>query len=212
VYARSLKIHTKSIERLIDMKIAVGGSAANPPHFGHKQVVEAVVKTSDFNQVLWIVSGDRPDKPGLPDSKIRWQMGKMLFANNKYVSVLYEQERAVPTCYVIDDLQTQYPLAKIVWYCGADHFVPRQQFRGKCDILGFWDKGKHLFENQEFLIIPRKGIDMGKLQLPQKYQILDVQIPEISSTKIRHKIKAGKKVTETLPEIVKHIKKNNLYR
>ena len=47
------------------MKIAVGGSAANPPHFGHKKLLEAVVATGEFDQVRWTVSGDRPDKPGM---------------------------------------------------------------------------------------------------------------------------------------------------
>ena len=194
------------------MKIAVGGSAANPPHFGHKQVVESVVLLGCFDQVRWIVSGDRPDKPGLPNSKIRYEMGKMLFANSGDVLVFYEDEQAIPTFQVIAELQKCYPEAEIVWYCGADHFVPRERFGGNCDILGFWDFGEELFDNQEFLIIPRKGLDMNKLQLPKKYRILDVQIPEISSTVIRQKIINGDEVKETLPEIVEYIEKNNLYR
>jgi len=194
------------------MKIAVGGSAANVPHFGHKKLVEAVVSTKKFDQVRWIVSGDRSDKPGMPKSKYRYEMGKMLFATNNDVTVLYEPEEAIPTFQVITNLKTCCPEAEIIWYCGADHFVPRKKFNDRCDVLGFWDYGEELFENQKFLIIPRKGVDMSMLQLPKNYQILDVNIPEISSTEIRYKIANGRNVIETLPEIVKYSAKFQLYK
>jgi len=189
------------------MKIAIGGSAANPPHFGHKRLVEAVVGTGAFDRVFWIISGDRPDKPGLPRAEIRYRMNEMLFADNKKVVMFCERGKAVPTYQVITDWRKRYPRAEIVWYCGADHFVPRERFNGDCDILGFWKKGKELFEKQKFLIVPREGIDMSRLQLPNNYQILEAQIPEISSSEIRRKIQDGETVTETLPEIVKIAKK-----
>jgi nicotinate-nucleotide adenylyltransferase len=89
----------------------------------------------------------------------------------------------------------------------------REQFDGKCDVLGFWNEGEYLFENQKFLIIPRRGINMNTLQLPSDYKILDVEIPEISSTDIRNRIKQGKFVNElTECEIVKYIQNNKMYQ
>jgi len=194
------------------MKIAVGGSAANPPHLGHKKLVEAIISTGEFVQVHWIVSGDRPDKPGLMEAKIRYEMGKLLLKNTKEVIISYEKQEAIPTVYVLEKLQRQYSKARIVWYCGADHFVRREKFGGDCDILGFWDKGKFLFENQDFLIIPRVGLDMNNLQLPVNYQILSVQIPKISSTNIRCRLKQKKSVAKFVgADVRKYIKKNKLY-
>ncbi len=194
------------------MKIAIGGSAANPPHFGHRDLVGAVVATGEFEQVRWTVSGDRPDKPGMIASRVRWEMGKLLFADDNDVSVLYEVDQAVPTVFVIENLKQCYPGVEIIWYCGADHFVPREQFDNKCDVLGFWNEGEYLFENQEFLIIPRKGIDMNALQLPWNYKILDVEISEISSTDIRNRIEQGKSVDIfTEGKIVEFILQKKLY-
>ncbi len=195
------------------MKIAVGGSAANPPHQGHKLIVQSIVNTQRFDQVRWIVSGDRPDKPGLILSRQRWEMSQLLFGGNFPGHILYEPEEAIPTVTVLNNLQECYPQAEITWYCGADHFVPRERFEGNCDILGFWDEGTYLFEKQKFLIIPRQGIDMENLQLPQKYEILEVLIPEISSTKIRRQIQRGKDVSELVgQEVNQYINQHKLYQ
>lgn len=195
------------------MKIAVGGSAANPPHFGHKKIVDSIMTTKEFDQVRWIVSGDRPDKPGMVSSRIRWEMGKRLFHQSKKLLILYEPDRAISTVEVLKNLQQCYEVAQIVWYCGADHFVPREQFKGNCDILGFWDDGEILFEKQEFLIIPRKGLDMNSLQLPKHYQLLDVSIPEISSTTIRSHVAKGESIEQFVGlDVADYIQQKNLYR
>ncbi len=194
------------------MKIAVGGSAANPPHFSHKKLVEAIVATGEFDQVQWIISGNRPDKPGLISSRQRWEMIKHLFGNNHPAKITYEAGPAIPTIEVLDKIGKNYPQAKIVWYCGGDHFVPREKFGGQCDILGFWHEGKRLFREQEFLIIPRKGIDIKLLQLPKKYQILNITIPEISSTEIRQRIINNKPIKHLVGDAVaEYIQVNNLY-
>ncbi len=197
----------------ISMKIAVGGSAANPSHIGHQKLVEAIMSTEEFDQVRWIVSGDRPDKPNMPLSRLRWEMGKLLFNQNKKPLILYEPDQAIPTIEVLENLQECYKNSQIVWYCGADHFVPRKRFNGDCDILGFWDDGKILFEKQEFLIIPRKGLDMNILQLPKHYKILNVSIPEISSTDIRSRVVDGKSIDQLVSkEVATYIQQKKLYR
>ncbi len=194
------------------MKIALGGTAANPPHFGHKKLVEAALSTGEFDQVQWIISGNRPDKPGLISSRQRWEMTKCLFGDNYPAKITYEVGPAMPTIKILDEIGKNYPQAKIVWYCGSDHFVPREKFGGQCDILGFWHKGEKLFCEQEFLIVPRKGIDMKLLQLPKKYQILNIAIPEISSTEIRWRILQNKPISQfTNRQVIDYIKRNNLY-
>lgn len=195
------------------MKIAVGGSAANPPHFGHRELVSAVIGIRKFDQVRWTVSGDRPDKPGLPEARLRWEMGRMVMDRLEPLEVLYESGKAVPTIHVIADIRRSFADAEIVWYCGADHFLPREKFSGKCDILGFWDDGEYLFENQEFLIIPRKGLVMEALQFPKRFTILEADIPEISSTEIRRCIQAGERISHlTSEEVERYIRKKKLYR
>ena len=42
-------------------RIAIGGSAANPPHTGHLALIEALIHSNLFDVVIWIPSGNRPD-------------------------------------------------------------------------------------------------------------------------------------------------------
>lgn len=166
----------------------------------------------EFDQVRWTVSGYRTDKPRMILSKDRWEMVRLLFGKSTQSIALYESDCAIPTRDVLANLKSCYPSAEIVWYCGADHFVPRERFCGKCDVLGFWYDGEKIFEKQEFLIISRRGIDMNALQLPRRHAILNVDVPEISSTEIRTRLEKGLDVEEFVDvEVAEYIREKNLY-
>ncbi len=44
------------------MRIAIGGSAANPPHWGHLQLLIVLLECGLFDRIIWIISGSRADK------------------------------------------------------------------------------------------------------------------------------------------------------
>jgi len=193
------------------MKIAIGGSAANPMHYGHRQLLEMIIGLKEFDKVYWIISGERLDKPGLPDSFHRWQMAKML-TKNLFLNLNYEKGLSVPTFYVIKNFQKKFPAAEIVWYCGSDHFIPRQKFNDLCDVEAFWHKGEWLMENQKFLIVKRKGLGAEDMHYPKNFVLLEANIPEISSTMIRKRIMNGlDNVQYTSIEVLNYIKENQIY-
>lgn len=193
------------------MKIAIGGSAANPVHYGHRELLERIIRLNEFNKVEWIVSGERPDKPGLPDSFHRWQMAKMLIKNSR-VNLGYEKGLSTPTFYVIKKFQEKFPQAEIVWYCGSDHFISRAKFAGLCDVEAFWHEGNQLMERQKFLIIKRKGTEDSLMRYPKNFVLLEANIPEISSTVIRQRIMRGLDNAQyTSSEVLDYIKENQLY-
>lgn len=193
------------------MRIALGGTAANPAHYGHKRLVEAIVGLRYFDQITWIVSGDRPDKPGLLPAIDRWHMTKLLITDPR-VNVVYEDEKAVPTVEVIRRAQKDFPHADILWYCGLDHFVSREQFDGLCNIEGFWHEGETLMKRQHFLIVKRKGLERSVVRYPKRYTLIDRDIPEISSTEIRQRLAEGLDNTlYTSQAVLGYIAQKNLY-
>ncbi|MFA5993450.1 MAG: nicotinate-nicotinamide nucleotide adenylyltransferase [Parcubacteria group bacterium] len=193
------------------MKIALGGSASNPAHYGHKFLAEAVLKTGEFDRVRWIVSGERPDKPGMPAVFHRWQMTQLL-AMDQFIEIAYEKKQAVSTVEVIRRTQQEFPQAEIVWYCGSDHFLARRQFAGVCDVEAFWEEGEWLMNHQPFLIAVRKGATQEKMRYPEKCLFLESAIPEISSTHIRQNVR-DKKDNQifTAPAVLQYMEKNRLY-
>ena len=172
------------------MRIALGGTAANPAHYGHKRLVEAIIDLKYFDTIAWIVSGDRPDKPGMLPAIDRWHMTKLLITDPR-VDVVYEDGVAVPTVEVIRKAQKDFPYADITWYCGLDHFVAREQFDGLCNIEGFWHEGEMLMKRQHFLIVKRKGLERSVTRYPKRYTLIDCDMPDISSTEIRQRLAKG---------------------
>ncbi len=191
------------------MKIAIGGSAANPPHLGHKQLVEAVVQMGEFDRVQWIISGNRPDKPHLMPVHMRHQMSKALFGDNCGAEIIAEHGDAVPTITVLDAMQERYPDAEITFFCGSDHFVCKDAFDGNCEVMGFWDEAPRLFATYRFLIFLRAGSDARNLQLPPKARLCRADIPQISSTDIRHRIRCGQSVVPLVGKDVAAVIDNN---
>jgi len=53
-------------------QIAIGGSAANPPHNGHALLISKLLECNLFTKVIWIISGDREDKECsvFPDDRV----------------------------------------------------------------------------------------------------------------------------------------------
>lgn len=135
----------------------------------------------------------------------------LLFSQIKEVEVRYEIGKSVPTFRVIDDLKGEFPGSDITWYCGSDHFLGRERFGGKCDVLGFWDRGDELFFTQKFLIFARKNIDRSRLQLPQNTRFCDSDLPDISSTKIRERLSINMPIDDLVgKDISAYITQNNI--
>ena len=193
------------------MRIALGGTAANPAHYGHKKLVETIINLKCFDKIVWIVSGDRPDKPGLLPAIDRWRMTRFLITDPR-VDVTYEEGTAIPTVEVIRKAQKDFPHACITWYCGLDHFVARDQFDGLCNIEGFWHEGERLMKKQHFLIVKRKGLERSVIRYPRNYTLIDGGVPDISSTLIRQRLADGLDSTfYTSQAVLDYIEQQQLY-
>ena len=200
-------------------KIAVGGSAADPPHNGHYAVIKKLIELERFDLVIWILSGFRPDKnlKVIPDDRVamtelmldktwRTKPGTRLVV--KYDDVY---NKNTPTAKRIHRLEHEYPGAEIVWFTGSDSVIPRPEFGGKCEIEVNWTYGQYLMVHKKFIILNRPGyeIDFG---LPENFEVLDVQVPSISSSDIRSRIKFGQEFEHLVhPEVGAYIKRNQLY-
>ena len=195
-------------------KIAVGGSASNPPHLAHRALVQAVYDTGEFDEVHWLVSGQRYDKPDMIDPSHRFAMAQMTFAGlHDNIIVDREDEQTRPTVEVLRDYQKAYPDAEIVWYLGADHFAPKEEYGDVCDIVHFWDAGEILLREASFLIIQRNGYEIAPNCMPCKYDILSQSgIPFVSSSDARHNIHFGISNEGILhPDVINYIDDNQLY-
>jgi nicotinate-nucleotide adenylyltransferase len=203
-------------------KIAIGGSAANPPHKGHLELVRTLLMSREFDKVIWIPSGERQDKKLSVDAQHRAHMTKLLFPTPWFVdkkvkfSIDYSDIHGIntPTIVHLNRLENKFPESKIYWYTGSDSVAPQEKYSGVSEIEARWFEGKELLKSYSFLILPRGGYPHPKdLLLPKQFIYWDVALPDIESSVIRHNI-AHQKPWEhlTTPPIVRYIKENHLYQ
>lgn len=209
-------------------RVGVGGSAANPIHWGHLIMLEAVMKSGLFDEVFWIPSGIRKDKSGLSSVNFEHRMVMILRAfsspelrerNMRLAEnpplILWDDVcgRNTPTVKWFEKLRKKFRSAEIIWYTGSDSVAPQKKFGGRCEIEALWVEGEKLMKDYKFLIIPRPGyVHPKNLALPPQFEILKARLPKISSSDIREKIAAGKKFEHLVPRsVAEYIKENNLY-
>lgn len=196
------------------MRIEIGGSAANPPHVGHRALLEKMLQRKQSQKILWLPSGIREDKEGFIDPIHRVAMTQMTLAGLEIELLLddvYGKNHS--TIWWLEKMQQKNPGCEIVWYTGVDSFVPCEKFHGRCEVEARWERGEELIRNWKFLIIPRKGFPHpSELNLPKQFEIFETEVPNISSSDIRSRIANSRPFAHlVVPGVASYIKENCLY-
>ncbi|MGF1722414.1 nicotinate-nicotinamide nucleotide adenylyltransferase [Vibrio kyushuensis] len=125
-------------------KIAVFGSAFNPPSLGHKSVIESL---GHFDQVLLIPSISHAWGKEMLDYKIRCQLVDAFIEDLSGVNVqrslveeaLLKPSQAVTTFSVLEALEKQNPNSELTFVVGPDNLLSFSQFYKADEILLRWN-------------------------------------------------------------------------
>lgn len=179
------------------MKICIFGSSFNPPHNGHVQIVE-YLQNMEFDKIMIVPTG-KPNhkKIGISDYH-RIQLIN-IFRDICNVDVsMHEIENKFE--YTFQSLQylNFSESDRIYFALGYD----------SVNTLETWDYFPELAQMLTFVIFKRPGIELNVEVLKKiKYHLVETEIADISSTKLREKI--NNKLVPT--EIYNYIVENNLY-
>jgi nicotinate-nucleotide adenylyltransferase len=175
--------------------IALFGGSFDPPHIGHKAVVEAVLKLKDVEEVVVMPTFLNPFKNSShapSDLRLKWL--REIFSGKKNVKVSsYEvdKNKKVPTIETVKHLLNKYK--KIYLVIGADNLSK----------LHKWEKFCELEELVTIVVAKRDNIPIDT-----KFLKLDIDA-DISSTKLREQIVISKLPKECAKEIEKFYKEYN---
>ena len=187
------------------MRIAIGGSAANPPHLGHLMLLNYMMTCNKFDVIVWIPSGShRDDKHTEIDADHRIAMTELLIPKEWrlrtprlviHYSAVYE-EHDIPSFDILEMWKQKHgEECSLTWYTGTDSDVSK------------WHKGQDIIEKHNVMYIPRKGYC--------SYTELDIaaELPNISSNDIRLRISENRPFEHLVtPEVAEYIHKNKLYK
>ncbi len=185
------------------MRIGLLGGVFNPPHIGHLLIAQQVLDFADIDEVWFLPSyGQHPSKPGVAPVEHRLAMTNMLKMPKTRVSTIeIDHKLDGKTIHLVPHLPKEHTFTFIM---GAD-WLPSFQV---------WEKWQELIKLMPFLVFPRNGHSNEPLyenMRPLAHPLL--MTSNISSTKIRERVKLGLSIDQFVPKGVgEYIKEHGLYK
>lgn len=191
-------------------RIALYGGSFNPPGIHHREIAEALAR--EFDEVLIVPCGPRPDKPVTNDVEpvFRAAMVDMTFRGMPRVRVdLFDLES--PTFTRTYQLESLYSRRGEVWHVvGAD--LIKRGAGGGSFIHREWDHGRELWENGRFAVITRPGYHLDPADRPPTSVLIEIQNDGASSV-VRERVFHHQSIEGmVLPQVERYIAGHKLYR
>lgn len=183
------------------MKVALFGGSFNPPHIGHLMIARQVVDFCPVDEVWWLPSfGQRPPKDVAPVEH-RLAMVRLLeLPKTKVSTIEIDNTLDGETVHILPFLPKGNEYSFIM---GSDQVSGFDQWLG-------WEE---LLDVMHFWIFPRYGYEHESLRKNMTL-VSDptLMATDISSTKVRERIKAGLPIDSFVPPAVAaYIQKHKLY-
>ena len=188
------------------MKIGLYFGSFNPVHNGHLIIVNHILNSTDLDQVWLAVSPQNPLKKSssLLNEYHRLHLVKSAIDGEKNIKASSIEFHLPKPSYTIDTLthiREKYPQHDFAIIMGGDSFNNIQK----------WKNYQVLLKEYTIYIYLRPGFEIAEHE--KNIIILNAPLIEISSTRIRELLKAGKSIRYLVPDIVKEeIDKNSYYR
>lgn len=187
--------------------VALFGGAFNPPHAGHVLVAEQILDFTDVDEV-WLLpnygqnyyGGAKPHK-SVASVEERLAMTRLLEQEKIKISTLeIDHKLDGQTIKIIPFLPPEHRYSFII---GSDQLPSFPLWSGWQDLLSF----------MTFFVFPRYGFSIEPLYDNMKCIAHELLVEtNISSTKIRERVKQGKSIHSFVPESVEqYIKEHGLY-
>lgn len=197
-------------------RVGIFGGSFNPIHVGHLVIAEAAWQEFDLEKVIFVPSGDTPNKNMHHiDKHLRYEMVKeAIKKNSKFEISPIERDRLGPS-YTVDTIHLFQKVLgneyELYFICGTDAIAQ----------LPTWKYNLELLQSCKFISASRPGNEeeitkavdyFGELGR-QKIYFLKTPELDISSTILRHLIYTGKSTRYLIPDdVIQFIEKQELYK
>ena len=214
------------------MRLGILGGTFDPIHFGHLRIAEEICEEMELEKVLLIPGALPPhkyEKKSITPFHDRLAMTRIAAQNSSLLEVLDLEGRRHGPSYSIETLREINRLYKdkvdIFFIIGMDAFLE----------IKIWKEYKNLFKESNFIVLKRPGFsfeelvpfilslevgfkrmsDSNSFSNPSGNLLIykEGTLMDISSTRIREMVAAGRSIKFLLPEAVRiYIIEKSLYR
>jgi nicotinate-nucleotide adenylyltransferase len=201
------------------MKLGVLGGTFDPIHNGHIAAAAAAEAALDLDQITLIPSRIPPHRhdPVGATSEQRYDMATLAAAGHPgWTASRIEIDRDGPS-YTYDtlvELRGGRSLTQIFFILGADAFAE----------IATWSRYPDVLELAHFVVVSRPGITLDSLRerVPSAFTdrpstktrviLVDAATPDVSSTDIRRRVRAGDSLSGLVPDTVAtYLRTHRLY-
>ena len=175
------------------------GGAFNPPHLGHRALIDGAFAHFGLQLVEVLVSGDPAHKRVDCPVDVRVALAERAFADLPRVHV-----RADPYRYTIDLLRAERP-ADAIFLMGAD------QYRD----FGTWKETEAVLELVRLGVATRSGVERPQLAdgHETRVEFFEIDSPPVSSRDLRARAGRGERLDgDVAPAVAAEIRRRGLYR
>lgn len=202
---------TKSADR--PARVGLFGGTFDPPHVGHVAVATDVADALELDRVLWMPAATSPFKVGEEgtDPALRLEMAREAAEVDPRFRVRDDELRRGGVSWTVDTLRALRrelePDAVLYLILGADQLASFDRWREAEEILRLATPA----------IMDREGEDAGEAapDLPGMERAVHVPVTrvDVSSTRVRERIRAGEDVSTMVPEpVLRIVRREGLYR
>lgn len=190
-------------------RIGIFGGTFDPPHVGHVRVAADVADHLSLDRVIWIPARISPFKrdDDATDPQVRLEMVRAAVASQPRFQVDDRELRRPGPSWTVDtleELRAEHPDAALFLIIGADQFAA----------FGRWRDAQRILRLATLAVMNRAGSSPRPFAsdvaadvpgLAEAVVFVPVRDVHVSSTDVRARVRAGKDVSDQVPEGVERI-------
>lgn len=207
------------------MTLGVLGGTFDPIHSGHIAAADAAQRALSLHNIVLVPSRIPPHRtePTTASADDRFRMTELAAADRPgWSASRIELNREGPS-YTYDTLvELGQPSTQLFFITGADAFAE----------IATWSRYPAVLDLANFVVVSRPGITLDSLRarVPSAFPstslpasgrnnaqtrviLVEANTPDVSSTEIRRRVRAGESLSGLVPDAVEHyIRTHHLYR
>ena len=186
------------------MKVGILGGSFNPIHNSHIKIIKAVLENKLANEVWVMPCKVHPLSKEVEDEAHRADMINLAIKDVDHTKLCDIELKKEGTSYTFETLRELRKIYDHDFYLiiGSDLLIQMADWHGR----------EHLQKEAKFIVFKRKEYEIKNPGM-QIESIINFQPDNISSTKIREKVKQGESIADLVPAAVeRYILKEGLYK
>jgi len=183
-------------------RIALFGGTFDPPHHGHLVVAQDVVETLELDALYFVPAGMPPHKRDEPMSpaRLRLEMVRAAVRDDLRLHASGIEVRREGPSYTVDtlrELEGRPGSGRLFFVMGVDQFAE----------LHTWKEPEAVARLARLVVITREGDDPESVDpgVDVPWEFVPVTRIDISSTRIRQRVREGRPIRYLVPEAVRRI-------